>query len=299
MPYSIQIGTLPRGAQGIALPGRIIYETGQTVTLEDDDYSQLDSYLFTSGILILLGQVDEFTTVSPTFTGIPTAPTATLLTNSTQIATTGYADAADVVVLSTAESFASTAAALAMRALNPTAVLSSPYTAAVNDLTKFDISGGSISQSLPNAPVDKSLYAAKIVKTAGTNTLTLTCQGSDVINMTTGSTSYTLKLLNQSVILQYEHATGIWDVITDDLPLGQLTPAQLGAFPLQGLPRPRSESPPPSSPHPTPHGPYRLERRCWRSPSWVVAAEVAAVVQPVPALAAMVATAGLDTPSSG
>jgi hypothetical protein len=104
----------------------------------------------------------------------------------------------------------------------PTAIQTASYAAAVDDLAKFDISGGSISQNLPNAPADKSLYAAKIVKTAGTNTLTLHTQGSDVINLSGGSTSYTLKLLNQAVLLQYQATGGIWNVLGDDLPLSQL-----------------------------------------------------------------------------
>lgn len=49
---------------------------------------------------------------SPAFTGVPTAPTATALTNSTQLATTAYADAADALHASLAgnNAFASTTA---------------------------------------------------------------------------------------------------------------------------------------------------------------------------------------------
>jgi len=121
-------------------------------------------------------------------------------------------------------------------ALTPTAVQSSSYTANANDLAKFDVSSGSISQNLPNAPADKSLYAAKIVTTASTHTLTLTCQGSDVINLTSGATSYTLSLLDQLVILQYQSTGHIWNVIVDDLPLTQLD----ARYPLSGAVVPTS-----------------------------------------------------------
>lgn len=103
---------------------------------------------------------------------------------------------------------------------NPTAVLTASYAAAALDLAKFDTTAGAIAQNLPNAPLDKSLYMAKIV--AGANQLTLNCQGSDVINIAGGPTSYTLKLLNQAVLLQYQATGAVWSVLGDDLPLGQL-----------------------------------------------------------------------------
>lgn len=110
----------------------------------------------------------------------------------------------------------------AQAVLVPTTIHTSSYTAAVNDLAKFDVSGASVTQPLPHAPPDKALYSAKIINAATGNTLTLTCQGSDVINKTGGATTYALKLLNQSVLLQYQATGSIWMVLGDDLPLGQL-----------------------------------------------------------------------------
>ncbi len=124
----------------------------------------------------------------------------------------------DVSSVATARSNLGVAASLV-----PTAIQTAAYTPAVNDFAKFDISGGSVTtQTLPQAPADKSLYAAKIIKTAGSNTLVLKTQGSDVINISSGSTTYTLNLLNQSVLMQYQASGQIWNILVDDLPLSQL-----------------------------------------------------------------------------
>lgn len=104
--------------------------------------------------------------------------------------------------------------------LNPTAVMTAPYAAQGFDLAKFDTTAGSITQPLPHAPGDQILFAAKIVR--GSNTLVLTCQGSDVLNIAGGPTSDTLRLTNELVLMQYQETGAIWNIVGDDLPLGQL-----------------------------------------------------------------------------
>jgi hypothetical protein len=52
----------------------------------------------------------------------------------------------------------------------------------------------------------------------GNNTVTFNVGGSDVINKA-GTTSGTIELLNQAVMLQYNSTNGVWYVQSDDLPL--------------------------------------------------------------------------------
>jgi hypothetical protein len=106
-------------------------------------------------------------------------------------------------------------------ALVPTVVQTANYTAAVHDFVPVNTTSGSITITLPTKPADKSLIAIKHIIQVGTNTVTINSGGTDVFNKTGGSTSITLKTLNQGVLLQYSSA-GIWYVLSDDLPLSSL-----------------------------------------------------------------------------
>jgi hypothetical protein len=105
------------------------------------------------------------------------------------------------------------------QALLATAVKTAPYAAVPKDYVLTDLTGGSVSHSLPVAPPDGTRIGYKIVAISGSNVLTFTCGGSDHINLTTGPTSGTLSKLNQAVILQYAAATAVWTVQSSDLPL--------------------------------------------------------------------------------
>jgi hypothetical protein len=105
--------------------------------------------------------------------------------------------------------------------LVPTSVKTANYTAVVRDFIPVNTTSGSITITLPTAPTDKSLIAIKHIIQGGTNTVTINSSGADVFNKAGGSTSITLKTLNQGVILQYS-STGIWYVLSDDLPLSSL-----------------------------------------------------------------------------
>lgn len=106
--------------------------------------------------------------------------------------------------------------------LTPTAIKTSAYTAAANDLVKTDASAGNVPVTLPTAPADKTRIAVKMIAVSGSNTTTIATGGSDVFNKAGGSTSVSLSLLNQAITFQYESATGIWSVISSDVPLSQL-----------------------------------------------------------------------------
>lgn len=106
-------------------------------------------------------------------------------------------------------------------ALAPTAVKTSGYTAAVSDLVPVDATSGGVTITLPTAPADKSLIAIKKIDSSP-NAVTIARGGSDVFNKAAGSTSLTLSLANQAVLLQYASSTGVWYVTAGDVPLSQL-----------------------------------------------------------------------------
>ncbi len=112
----------------------------------------------------------------------------------------------------------------AAEGLIPTAVMAAPYTANPSDFVPVDASGGSVTITLPTAPIDKSVVGIKMINTSTTSgyTVTVSTGGSDVINKTGGSTSTTLSLPNQAVTMQYASSTGIWYIFDDDLPLGSV-----------------------------------------------------------------------------
>jgi hypothetical protein len=103
--------------------------------------------------------------------------------------------------------------------LTPTAVMTAAYNANPSDLVLIDTTGGAVTITLPGAPVDKTIVAAKMIAQGGTNTVTIAAAGADVFNKTGGATSLTLTLLNQGVLLQYAATPAIWYVLGDDLPL--------------------------------------------------------------------------------
>lgn len=107
--------------------------------------------------------------------------------------------------------------------LTPTVVKTANYTAAPGDFVICDTATtGSFNVLLPTAPVDQTLIAIKMVLQSGTRTVSINVGGTDVFNKTGGSTSLTLSLLNQGVLLEYNFSAGIWYVVSDDLPLGAL-----------------------------------------------------------------------------
>jgi hypothetical protein len=107
-------------------------------------------------------------------------------------------------------------------ALAATAVKTANYTAAAGDFVPVDASGGSITVTLPSAPADKTRIAVKLIAVSGANTVTIARGGSDLFNKAGGSTSLSLSLLNQSVLLQYDAGGGLWYVQASDTPVGVL-----------------------------------------------------------------------------
>ena len=110
----------------------------------------------------------------------------------------------------------------ASQGLTPVAVKTGAYTASPGDFVPVDASSGSVTITLPTTPADKSRVEVKMIATSAANTVAINTGGSDVFNKSGGSTSGTLTLLNQALMLQYAASSAIWYVQSDDLPLSQL-----------------------------------------------------------------------------
>lgn len=117
--------------------------------------------------------------------------------------------------------------------LTMTTVKTSGYSASPGDYVRADATSGSLTVTLPSGPADLTAVGAKMTGTASTNTVTVQCQGSDVINKSGGSATYVLSTLNQGAVFQYNAAGAIWLVTADNLSLAQLD-ARYGAGSLGG-----------------------------------------------------------------
>jgi hypothetical protein len=106
--------------------------------------------------------------------------------------------------------------------LTPTPVKTSAYTANPGDFVPVDTTSGAVTVTLPAAPADQSMVGVKMVKQGSTNAVTISCGGADTINTAGGSTSGTLAVLKQGVLLQYSAAIAVWYVLDDSLPAGTM-----------------------------------------------------------------------------
>lgn len=104
----------------------------------------------------------------------------------------------------------------------PTTIKTAAYTAAANQLVKTDATGGNVPITLPASQPDKTRIAVKMIAVSGNNVTTITTSATDVLNKAAGSTSISLTLVNQAATFQYEAATGIWSVLSSDVPLSGL-----------------------------------------------------------------------------
>jgi hypothetical protein len=101
--------------------------------------------------------------------------------------------------------------------------ITSAYTANPGDVVQVNAAGGAVIVKLPSAPADKSRVTVKLISgTSVTNVATVQTQGSDVYDVTSGSTSATLILQNQAKTFQYQASSGIWYGLASDMPLSAL-----------------------------------------------------------------------------
>ncbi|HUD20505.1 MAG TPA: hypothetical protein VMQ44_00315 [Candidatus Saccharimonadales bacterium] len=110
----------------------------------------------------------------------------------------------------------------AAQGLTTTGIKTSGYGASAGDFIPVDTTSGSVTITLPSAPANGSCIGVKHIIQGSTNTVTIATGGSDFFNKAGGSTSLTLSLLNQGVLLQYGATANVWYVQADDLSLSQL-----------------------------------------------------------------------------
>lgn len=104
------------------------------------------------------------------------------------------------------------------------------YAASANQSVPCNISGGSFTVTLPNAPANGTIVSVEVtaVSGAGVNTLTVACGGSDVFEVSGGVTTATLTLLHQSVLWVY--GSGVWAKLASADPYLQVAQNRLGTF---------------------------------------------------------------------
>jgi len=95
-------------------------------------------------------------------------------------------------------------------ALNPTAVKTTNYTAAVGDLVLLNLSGGAFTVTLPTAPADAAQVGVLVATPSGSGAAaTVSRGGSDSINVS-GTTSTTVTGRYEMVVFQYSSASTTW-----------------------------------------------------------------------------------------
>ena len=97
---------------------------------------------------------------------------------------------------------------------------SADYSAAAGEMVPVDASAGSVTVTLPARPSDGSVVSVKVVKLSTTNTVTVAAAGGDLINV--GETTVSLSVPNHGATLQYAASPGVWYVLGNDMPLGEL-----------------------------------------------------------------------------
>jgi hypothetical protein len=116
------------------------------------------------------------------------------------------------------------AAIIAGGVLTPTGVKTANYTAAPNDLVLVDASAATRTVTLPTAPADKTQIGVKLLNVSGVFVASVAAGGSDLFNRAGGSATETLSTLNQLIIYQYQHSTGLWIVVNDSIAMSTFAP---------------------------------------------------------------------------
>jgi hypothetical protein len=98
--------------------------------------------------------------------------------------------------------------------LTPTATKTATYTAAVGDLAMMNVSGGATVLNLPAAPADKSQVGYRAIGATSAVPLTVNRGGSDTIG-TTGATSATVPLADETLVYQYDAPNSRWLTISN------------------------------------------------------------------------------------
>ena len=114
--------------------------------------------------------------------------------------------------------------------LSTTAVKTTSYSAAVGDFVPVDLTSGSVTITLPNAPADKSQVGVKLVTPMTGNLLTVSASGSDTFNDPNRGQTLELVDANQTVVLQYQASTHTWYETVPTVPSGVFMPRAQAAL---------------------------------------------------------------------
>jgi len=112
---------------------------------------------------------------------------------------------------------------LAAAVMTVTTVATANVTALAQQFVPVSTAAGPVTITLPAAPPDLTQIGVKLVSRLGSNAVTISVSGTDTFNTTSGPTTITLPGLNQSALLQYVAAQGLWIVLAEDTPLSQTT----------------------------------------------------------------------------
>jgi hypothetical protein len=99
--------------------------------------------------------------------------------------------------------------------LTATATKTANFSFVAGNLCPVDTTSGAITGALPTAPADGTVCAFKTIIQGGTNGMTVTAGGSDVINLA-GVTSITYPYVMQERWYQYQASTSTWWTIAAD-----------------------------------------------------------------------------------
>lgn len=151
---------------------------------------------------------------------------ATALTAETSRATTAEGTlssgvSANATAITTETTRAEAAEAVLMPLLTRTAVQTGTYTATAWQLVPVDTTTGAVTINTPNGAASGVLVCVKLIVMGAGNNATIQLQGSDVLNKAGGGSTYTLSAASQGVLLLC-NGSGIWTVVSDDLPVSYL-----------------------------------------------------------------------------
>lgn len=134
---------------------------------------------------------------------------ARITTNTSNIATNTTNIATNTTAITTKEGL-----------LTLTASKTANYTLSAYDYAIGDVTSGTFTFTLPNAPADGTLVGVKMVGQTGTNAISLAVQGVDVFNG--GGTTASLVQNFQAITFKYKLSNHTWYSTSTNLALGQL-----------------------------------------------------------------------------
>lgn len=108
--------------------------------------------------------------------------------------------------------------------LTPTVVKATNYTALPGDNVLVDATVATRTITLPTTPVDKTKIGVHLVAQVLPSNCVIACGGTNVFDVAGGFATDTLDTLNQSVVFQFNVATGVWVTIGASIDFDAFSP---------------------------------------------------------------------------